>query len=82
MRDAIRLAEKMTAIYATHGQCAPTRVQQLEAAIRKLHAAKGRYHSQHAACDLYELIGLPCVRPESAPKASQLPFEIADGANV
>ncbi len=25
--------------------------------------AKGRHHSQHAACDLMEHFGLPCVRP-------------------
>lgn len=26
--------------------------------------AKGRYHSQQAACDLMEHFGLPCFRPE------------------
>ncbi|MDR5867981.1 DUF883 domain-containing protein [Halomonas koreensis] len=31
--------------------------------------AKGRHHSQHAACDLMEHLGLPCVRPgEEAPQ--------------
>ena len=35
----------------------------LEAAIKKVHTAKGRHHSQIAMCDLYELVGLPCVRP-------------------
>ena len=27
-------------------------------AVVKLHAAKGRYHTQLAACDLYDLLGL------------------------
>jgi len=31
--------------------------------VKKVHAAKGRYHSQLAMCDLYEACGLPCVRP-------------------
>ncbi|HTH11643.1 MAG TPA: hypothetical protein VMA55_18885 [Acidovorax sp.] len=35
----------------------------LVAAVKKMHAAKGRYQSQQATCDLYELVGLPCVRP-------------------
>lgn len=25
--------------------------------------AKGRYHSQHAMCDLMDHLGLPCTRP-------------------
>lgn len=32
-------------------------------AVRKLHAARGRYHTQLALCDLMELHGLPCERP-------------------
>lgn len=41
----------------------------LEAAIKKVHAAKGRHHAQIAMCDLYELVGLPCVRPDAIRKA-------------
>jgi glutamine synthetase adenylyltransferase len=40
------------------------RVAKLEAAITKLRAAKGRYHTQLAACDLFDLVGLPNERPK------------------
>lgn len=33
-------------------------------AVKKLHAAKGRYHTQLAACDLFDLVGLPNERPK------------------
>ena len=36
----------------------------LRAAIRKLHAAKGRYHTQLACCDLFDMVGLPNERPK------------------
>jgi len=39
-------------------------VKALHTAIRKLHAAKGRYHTQLAACDLFDLVGLPNERPK------------------
>ena len=32
-------------------------------AVIKLHAAKGRHHTQIAACDLYDLLGLKNERP-------------------
>ena len=35
----------------------------LRKAVAKLHAAKGRYHTQLAACDLYDLLGLKNERP-------------------
>jgi hypothetical protein len=35
----------------------------LEKAVRKFHAAKGRYHTQLACCELFDLLGLPNVRP-------------------
>ena len=35
----------------------------LRKAVTKLHAAKGRYHTQIAACDLYDLLGLKNERP-------------------
>ena len=35
----------------------------LRTAIKKLHAAKGRYHNQLAACDLFDLLGLKNERP-------------------
>ena len=37
--------------------------EQLRQAVARLHAAKGRYHTQLAACDLYDLCGLPSERP-------------------
>ncbi len=42
------------------------RIEKLEAAVKKLHTAKGRYHTHLAACDLFELCGLPVVRPTRA----------------
>lgn len=35
----------------------------LRKAVTKLHAAKGRHHTQIAACDLYDLCGLKNERP-------------------
>lgn len=36
----------------------------LKKAITNLHKAKGRYHTQLAACDLFDLVGLPNERPK------------------
>ena len=35
----------------------------LRDAVKNLHAAKGRYHTQHAICDLFDLVGLENERP-------------------
>jgi len=35
----------------------------LRTAVQNLHKAKGRYHNQLAVCCLYDLVGLPNVRP-------------------
>ena len=43
----------------------------LRAAVARMHAAKGRHHTQIATCDLYELCGLPFVRPETKPGAAK-----------
>ena len=32
-------------------------------AVKRLHAAKGRSHTQHALCDLFDLCGLQNERP-------------------
>ena len=32
--------------------------------VKNLHAAKGRYHTQLAACDLFDLVGLLNERPK------------------
>ncbi|WP_069384008.1 hypothetical protein [Halomonas caseinilytica] len=54
-----------------HDQSCPSnplvqRVAELEETARlaeRFARAKGRHHSQQAACDLMEHFGLPCVRP-------------------
>ena len=38
-------------------------IKALRAAIAKLHAAKGRYHTQLAACELFDAVGLKNERP-------------------
>ena len=48
-----------------------TRVAELEAAIRNAHRVKGRYHAQLAQCRLYDLVGLPNVKPDAEIKDSQ-----------
>ena len=35
----------------------------LRDSVKRLHAAKGRYHTQIAACDLFDLCGLQNERP-------------------
>ena len=42
------------------------RIRQLEDAIKALHSAKGRYHTQLATCDLFDLCGLSNTRPEKS----------------
>ena len=36
---------------------------ELRNSVKRLHAAKGRYHTQIAACDLFDLVGLKNERP-------------------
>ena len=36
----------------------------LRDSVKRLHAAKGRYHTQIAACDLFDLVGLKNERPK------------------
>jgi len=38
-------------------------LQALKSAVKRVHEAKGRYHSQIAMCDLYDLCKLPNERP-------------------
>lgn len=42
------------------------RVKELEAAVHQVHSAKGRYHTQLATCDLFDLCGLKSERPVKA----------------
>ena len=37
--------------------------EKLRDAVKNLHAAKGRYHTQLALCDLFDLVGLKNERP-------------------
>lgn len=37
--------------------------ENIKIAVRCVHSAKGRYHSQIAMCDLFDLVGLPNERP-------------------
>ena len=70
--EALRLANQLDAAKApiTTGWAAAAELRRLHTeneamrtAIKKLHAAKGRYHTQLAACDLYDLLGLKNERP-------------------
>ena len=38
--------------------------EMLRDAVKRLHAANGRYHTQIAACDLFDLVGLKNERPK------------------
>ena len=38
-------------------------IRDLTTAVARVHAARGRYHSQIAMCDLYDLVGLKAERP-------------------
>ena len=40
------------------------RMEELERLVKQFHAARGRYHTQIAYCELMEFMGLPCHRPE------------------
>ena len=69
---ALRLANQLDAAKApiTTGWAAAAELRRLHteneamrAAIKKLHSSRGRYHTQLAACDLYEMCNLPTVRP-------------------
>ena len=38
--------------------------EKLRDSVKRLHAAKGRYHTQIAACDLFDLFDLKNERPK------------------
>ena len=56
MHDTMEMTARAGAAHARS-------VTELQAAIKRLHAAKGRHHTQLAACDLYDLLGLKNERP-------------------
>lgn len=39
-------------------------IKAIKAAVQKLHSVKGRYHTQIACADLFELCGLRAERPK------------------
>ncbi len=49
------------------------RVRELCDLIRKVHKAKGRYHTQLAMCDLFDGLGLSNERPDAARAKEQTP---------
>lgn len=56
MHDTLEMTAKAGAFHARAAA-------DLQAAVKRLHAARGRYHTQLAACDLYDLLGLKNERP-------------------
>lgn len=64
---ALALAEGLekTMQWPLHGKAADElrRLHAIEQAVHKLHQAKGRYHTQLATCELFDMAGLPNVRP-------------------
>ena len=42
--------------------------ERLRNSVERLHAAKGRYHTQLAICDLFDLVGLKNERPTKGPR--------------
>ncbi|MBR9878640.1 MAG: hypothetical protein GYB17_03900 [Gammaproteobacteria bacterium] len=49
-------------------------LRETERLAKRLAKAKGRYHNQHAMCDLLEHFGMPCVRPgEDADETVSVP---------
>lgn len=72
--EALRLARELEGVYPVNIQDQEAAAaelrrlhdenKKLRAAIAKFHAAKGRYHNQHAVCDLFDLCGLPNERPK------------------
>jgi hypothetical protein len=53
---------RCTALVMERGE---ERVRNLELLIKRLHKAKGRYHTQLATCDLFDAVGLPNERPKN-----------------
>ena len=61
-----RFAELVAAPLKAENDAQKTRVRELCDLIRKVHKAKGRYHTQIAMCDLFDGLGLPNERPDAA----------------
>ena len=56
MHDTLEMTARAGAAYARSAT-------ELQAAVKRLHAAKGRHHTQLAACDLFDLCGFKNERP-------------------
>ena len=63
-REAVRIAHFLGACGYIKEQEFLLRLANIETLARKLHAAKGRYHTQLAACDLFDALDLPNERPK------------------
>ena len=61
--DSIRRADELEAQQSETIVWQAGEIARLQTLVTKLHAAKGRYHTQLAACDLFDAVGLKNERP-------------------
>lgn len=64
LRQALLALHDTMEMTAKAGAAHARTATDLQAAVNRLHAAKGRYHTQMATCDLFELCGLSAERPK------------------
>lgn len=64
LRQALLTLQNTQDMTAKAGVAHARAATDLQAAVKRLHAARGRYHTQLAACDLFDLCGLPNERPK------------------
>ena len=64
LRQALLTLHETQDMTAKAGAAHARTATDLQAAVKRLHAARGRYHTQLAACDLFDLCGLPNERPK------------------
>lgn len=55
--------QRLLPVWVERAKKAESQAATLSALVTKLHAAKGRYHTQLAACDLFDAVGLKNERP-------------------
>ena len=70
--DSDRIKELQTRLRDTQ-ECLRSMVVErtkVRDAVKRLHAAKGRYHTQLALCDLFDLVGLSSDRPNTQVRKS------------
>lgn len=64
LRQALLTLQHTQDMTARAGAAHARTATDLQTAVKRLHAARGRYHTQLAACDLFDLCGLPNERPK------------------